>query len=654
VRIAAALTTVLLVSSLHPAAAAAAATAPPASSTPASADDAALELAQRYAPVVRMVAQATPCERGDAFDPADVDAVLGRPEVALRGPWESADLVTIGPTADDLAGSGFDYHLDFPGDALDPGCAYEQWFDTVRPESAPTTYARVVGDPAHPGALALQYWFFYVFNDFNNTHEGDWEMVQLLFDAADATDALRRAPTVVGYSQHEGAERADWGTEKLELVGGTHPVVYPAAGSHANYFDAALHLGRSGAQGVGCDDTVGPHRELRPRVRLVPADEKAARQAYPWLAYPGRWGEAQDAFYNGPTGPPSKEQWRSPVEWAGAEWREASAVVPLADTVGPNAASFFCGAVGAGSTLLTRVTAEPAVGLALLALAVVALVMAARRTRWSPAVPFPLRAPRATGQVLASAARLYRRHPRLMLGIGLAYLPIMALASLLTAVLLGLAGVDRLAGGPTPSAFAVLLAVVPAAGLGLLAYVSVLAAVAAALPRLDRGEPATVLGAYGDVRRRLGALTGVVVRFVAVVTVLTLPVVTLPLALLYAVRRSFAVPVLARSPLDARSALRRSAQLTRGAWWPTARVLALVVGVGALTGPLVGVALLFLTGMSITWVNAVSSLVYVVTIPFVAAALVYVFEDLLAREDAAAATTITLDVPAGVPVGPRG
>ena len=39
-------------------------------------------------------------------------------------------------------------------------------------------------DPGYPGQLALQYWIFYVFNDWNNLHEGDWEMIQLNFDAA--------------------------------------------------------------------------------------------------------------------------------------------------------------------------------------------------------------------------------------------------------------------------------------------------------------------------------------------------------------------------------------------------------------------------------------------------------------------------------------
>ena len=140
----------------------------------------------------------------------------------------------------------------------------------------PTTYAHVVTDPRIPGKLALQYWFFYVFNDFNNKHEGDWEMIQLDFDAA--TRAARRSArsrSLVGYSQHEGAESAHWGDSKLEIVDGTHPVVYPALGSHANYYTSALYLGRSAAQGVGCDDTTGPSRELRPKVALIPTDRAA-------------------------------------------------------------------------------------------------------------------------------------------------------------------------------------------------------------------------------------------------------------------------------------------------------------------------------------------------------------------------------------------
>ena len=260
------------------------------------------DLAARYAPVVRLVAQPEECGPGEPYIPTDVDVLFDEPTVALRGPWNRTDLVKIAPAATDLH-NRYEYHLDFPGDPLDAGCDYELWSRRLTKTSQPTVYAHVATDPGYPGQLALQYWFFYPFNDFNNTHEGDWEMTQLVFPAADATEALTKEPSKVGYSSHEGAEGAEWGDEKLELVDGTHPVVYPAAGSHANKFTAALYLGSSADAGVGCDDTVGPHRELTPIVRTIPSDPTAAADAFPWITFEGRWGELQAAFFNGPTGP---------------------------------------------------------------------------------------------------------------------------------------------------------------------------------------------------------------------------------------------------------------------------------------------------------------------------------------------------------------
>ena len=83
-----------------------------------------------------------------------------------------------------------------------------------------------------------------------------------------------------------------WDDDKLELVGGTHPVVYPAAGSHANFFDEALHLGRSASEGVGCDDTSGPHVDVRPEVRTISSDPAAGARAVPLDRVPGPLGRA--------------------------------------------------------------------------------------------------------------------------------------------------------------------------------------------------------------------------------------------------------------------------------------------------------------------------------------------------------------------------
>ena len=285
-------------------------------------------LAQKYSPVVRLVEQPVECGPGEPYIPLDVDLLFGQPTVALRGPWNTTDLVKIGPSAQDLV-NRFEYHLDYPGSALSPGCDYENWQrHLLAGGGSPTVYAHVATEPGHPGKLALQYWFFYVFNDFNNTHEGDWEMVQLDFDAADAAEALNTEPTAIGYSSHEGAERADWGDEKLEVVDGTHPVVYPAAGSHANKFGAALYLGSSADAGVGCDDTLGPHDELRPVVKTIPSDPAAAAKAYPWITFEGRWGELQPAFYNGPTGPNLKTSGPSPSRGPRAGAREATQCRP--------------------------------------------------------------------------------------------------------------------------------------------------------------------------------------------------------------------------------------------------------------------------------------------------------------------------------------
>jgi hypothetical protein len=268
--------------------------------------------------------------------------LFDEPTVALRGPWGGGDLIKVGPSAEDLADGLYEYHLDFPGNALEPGCDYEQWARRLTKGKEPTVYAHVATDPAHPGKLALQYWIFYAYNDWNNLHEGDWEMVQLVFDADDARAALATKPTEIGYSQHEGAERAGWDSEKLEREDDTHPVVHPAAGSHANFFDEGLHLGSSAEQGVGCDDTTGPTYDLRPVVLTIPNDPAEARARYPWIDFQGRWGELQRAFFNGPTGPNLKTQWTEPITWS-EDWRDRSYAVPAGGALGTGATDFFCG-----------------------------------------------------------------------------------------------------------------------------------------------------------------------------------------------------------------------------------------------------------------------------------------------------------------------
>src|SRR5215211_4218779 len=211
-------------------------------------------------------------------------------------------------------------------------------------------------------------------------------MIQLNFDAPDAGAALATKPVAVGHSSHEGAERADWGDDKLELVGGTHPLVYPAAGSHANKFTAALYLGSSAEAGVGCDDTVGPHVELRPRVITIPSNPAAARTQFPWISFEGRWGELQPAFFNGPTGPNLNASGRrrsSGPKVAG------NAAVPTGGVLGTSATDFFCGAVETGSRGLVQLLRNTGATLLVLGAVLALAIFAVTRTRWRPRTTFP-------------------------------------------------------------------------------------------------------------------------------------------------------------------------------------------------------------------------------------------------------------------------
>jgi hypothetical protein len=588
-------------------------------------------LANRHAPVVRLVAQPEECGPGEPYMPIDVDLLFDEPTVALRGPWNATDLVKIGPAADDLV-QRYEYHLDFPGNALDPGCTYERWERRLTPGSAPTVYAHVATDPGHPGQLALQYWLFYTYNDWNNLHEGDWEMIQLLFEAGDAREALQAEPTSVGYSQHEGAESADWDDEKLDLVAGSRPVVYPAAGSHANFFDEALYVGSSGDQGVGCDDTRGPHLELRPEVATIPSDPSAAREAFPWIAFEGRWGELQEAFFNGPTGPNLKRQWTEPIGWSEG-WRDRAYAVPTSGVLGTEATDFFCTAVATGSRGLIRLLRDP-VPVLLVVVSVLTLVgFAVARATWRPTAPLRVGRRRAGGQILSAAGRMYLERAPLFLGIGLLLIPIGVIISIVQALVLGgfgLFGVDT--SGEAAGAL-VLLVVAIGTTLTLLGLGLVQAATSCALVRLDAGKPVGPIDAYRSALRRTRPLLGALGIAVALWLVLTLTAFLLPAAIWLAIRWSLVAQVVELEGGSPLAALRRSSRLVQGRWL---RVAALV-GVGSVlalaAGPLLGALLILLTDAPLALLNVVAGIVYAAALPFVALTTSYVYFDARARSE---------------------
>jgi hypothetical protein len=93
---------------------------------------------------------------------------------------------------------------------------------TLEQARRPTVYWRIAHQPS-TGRLAIEYWFLYLYNDFVDRHEADWEGVTVVVDNG--------APLGVSFSQHQGRTWSSWPATLAD----DHPVVYVAAGSHANY-----------------------------------------------------------------------------------------------------------------------------------------------------------------------------------------------------------------------------------------------------------------------------------------------------------------------------------------------------------------------------------------------------------------------------------
>ncbi len=576
------------------------------------------ELAQRYAPVIAVQRHDTPCGAGEPYAPVAVDAVLGRPGVTLRA--GDGSVIADAPTAADLFDAPPDAHLDLPGNALAPGCDYERWFASTGAAAQPTVYARVATDPEAPGRLVVQYWLFWVYNDWNDRHEGDWEMLQVAFTADSATAALQTQPVEVAVAQHEGSERRPW--DRVQQAEG-HPVVFPGTGSHATYYTADRWFGKSAASGFGCDDTRGPSTRIEPAVVMLPAQVTGADDPFAWLDWAGHWGEDQPSFNNGPTGPITKDQWAHPIVWMEQEGRTSSVSLP---TAGSKVTDFFCTASEKGSLLFIKFLDRPwLVALALLVVVGV-IVVGVRRTLWSPDLPVPLVQERRNGQILRGAARLLVDHRRRFLPISLLVLVGGLGAALVQRLVLMIPAFHTLSDtvdeGSGPSVVIALIA-------GALVSVPVAIYAAASATRLagdiDRSAPSEGGVLRGTWRSR--ALPAMVPLALAVV----FGGLLLPLAVVLLVWWVAAPRAAEAEGLGVKAALARSRALGRGSRWRIAALVVVTFTVAALTGPFVGTLVLLASSASFVVVNIVSALFGAVMIPWAANVLVLLHGDLTAE-----------------------
>lgn len=162
--------------------------------------------------------------------------------------------------------------------------------------------------------IVLQYWLFYYdnplllpptpFGTFWQSHEGDWEVVNVIVDEDES-------PPEAAYSQHCSGQRKAWAAVEKSPAGSTHPVAYVALGSHANFF--APGVGPLGAIPINpaCIPAGVPPFPFivdqvldgRPAGAVVGPPGSGVDGAtihtiegHAWSTFGGRWGESEYFF----------------------------------------------------------------------------------------------------------------------------------------------------------------------------------------------------------------------------------------------------------------------------------------------------------------------------------------------------------------------
>ncbi len=581
------------------------------------------ELAERYAPIAMLRGQEQDCDHaGEGYFPAPVDFLFDNPDIRLMvnaGGDKKDDVVLAeGFTPQDLVNAPEGAYLDFPGNPREPGCTYERYFKEKVAELGirPTTYAHIVIDPVSR-RLYLQYWFYYYFNHWNNTHESDWEMLQLVFEGTTSVEeALEFGPSGAAYAQHGGGELSNWDDEKLEFRG-DQPIAYPSAGSHATYYGQHNFIGwGAGGTAFGCDDTTAPSVETPLEVIVVP-ETIDPESDLAFFLFTGRWGERDIAMFEGPKGPNLGGKWTDPNE-AISNWRTSTLKVPETSVGSISTTDAFCTLSAFGSKVVTRLGTSPALLLGSI-LALVAIIAYACWRLW------PL---------VAEAIDIYGDELRKFLGIGAIVIPLGLLGTLAASFLSDkppLEWIDKSVNGSTSGSVAVTL--VMGSLQQFLMVLIVTPAVIVAMREIREGRRPGVIRSYVGALKALPVTLPALVVVVLIIVLGTFSIVLIPVMIYVIVRLQFyaqAAILDRRTPFT--QALQQSWEVTRGNWWKSLLAGLLFQLVAIVPGPLIGLLVLIVGGSRVGFANFLSSFVYALAIPLSAIAVTMFYHRLAGHE----------------------
>jgi hypothetical protein len=440
---------------------------------------------------------------------------------------------------------------------------------------------------------------WYTFNDWNNTHEGDWEMVQVVFETTSIAEALTMDPIVVGYAQHGGGELADWDDDKIHRTDG-HLVAFPAAGSHGTFYGSETYIGwGEDGSGFGCDLTTSPQKQFEMSVVVVP-DQIDPAGPFAWLLFGGRWGERAPSIWDGPLGPNVNRRWSDPFT-ATRFWRSTSLAIPSTTMAGPNATRLFCSLTKHGSVFVTRIVVHP-LRLLVAVLVILGLIAWLVKTCWS--------------QIFA-AWRVFYQDWRVYLTIGLATIPISILFNIIDVWSRSHPPIEFLIRWFNDTAGARLSVALALGGIQQF-FIIVLVAppvIRTLEDRLHGNNPTFISSVRRSARYMLPVALTLLIALVFV-GLLSITLLLIPIAIFFSVAWQFIAQVVTYEdqfqPFDV---LRRSRQVGSRDWWYALKTSLVFQGLLWVPGPLVGALLLIFGRAGVDFANFFSGVVYALTIP---------------------------------------
>ncbi|TVM00546.1 MAG: hypothetical protein CV087_13155, partial [Candidatus Brocadia sp. WS118] len=184
-----------------------------------------------------------------------------------------------------------------------------------------TVYARQTKDGKEK--IILQYWFFYVYNDWGtseklgNTHEGDWEMIQIELGE-------NKQPERISFSYHHGGVTFGWDDkdeDNKDIVSkdGNHPHVYVTLGGHGCWNSPGDHIWYQ-KEALDCwkctdktdrdGDVLHPNSMSESEISEIQSSSKKYPYAIEemtywtdkdkeWIYWEGYWGEQTKSKMNG-------------------------------------------------------------------------------------------------------------------------------------------------------------------------------------------------------------------------------------------------------------------------------------------------------------------------------------------------------------------